>query len=67
MERAASMAGAQRKCRAEVSYPAASPPSEGIDRLAKTLIDQLIVPRLIEEYLREYGPASTRKEAPSES
>ena len=50
----------------EISSPPVSPSSEGIDRLVKSLIDELIVPRMIEEYLREHGPAATRKEVASE-
>ncbi|MBT9331974.1 hypothetical protein [Paracidobacterium acidisoli] len=55
------MARATRKSRIEASSLAATESASPIDALVKDLIDELIVPMLIEEFLRQYGPASKAK------
>jgi hypothetical protein len=58
MERSAGMARTERKRRIEVSSSAVSNSAQSIDHVVKSLIDELIVPRLVEEFLRKYGPKS---------
>jgi hypothetical protein len=52
---------AQKKSRIEISSIGKADGADGIDSALKDLIDDLIVPRLVEEFLRLYGPASTVK------
>jgi len=49
---------AERRSRIEVSSPGKADATEFIDAAVKDLIDNLIVPKLVEEFLRLYGPAS---------
>jgi hypothetical protein len=51
---------AERKDRVEISAIGKADVAaiDAIDAAAKDLIDNLIVPKLVEEFLRLYGPAS---------
>jgi hypothetical protein len=52
---------AERKSRIEVSSPGKAGAAEAIDIAVKNLIDGLIVPYLVEEFIRLYGPAAVAK------
>ncbi len=51
------MAQAAGKSRVKASSLAVTESVHPIDALMKDLIDELIVPMLIEEFLRQYGPS----------
>lgn len=49
---------AERTSRAEGLSPGNAEGSKVIDAALKDLIDNLIVPKLVEDFLRQHGPAS---------
>jgi hypothetical protein len=59
------MARAERKSRIQTSPLAATESTDSINALVRDLIDKLIVPMLVEEFLRQYGPASAIKQESS--
>jgi hypothetical protein len=55
---------AKRKRRIAVPVPGKTETREAIDAFMKNLIDDLIVPKLVEEFLQLYGPAAAAKQEP---
>lgn len=53
---------ARRGDRIRSSGPRKTDASEVLDASVKDLIDNLIVPRLVEEFIRQYGPVSMVKQ-----
>lgn len=51
----------ERRNRIEISSPSKAGVAEAIDIAVKNLIDGLIVPYLVEEFLRLHGPAAAAK------
>lgn len=49
---------AEGRSRVKESFLGKADAREPIDAAVKDLIDNLIVPKLVEEFLRQYGPAS---------
>jgi hypothetical protein len=52
---------ADRRSRVEISSSGKADATDALDIAVKNLIDDLIVPYLVEEFLRLYGPAAVAK------
>ncbi len=52
---------AERRSRIEISSAGKADAADALDVAVKNLIDNLIVPYLVEEFLRLYGPAAVAK------
>jgi hypothetical protein len=64
LERALGVARAERKSReGSPLFAAAALSTDAPDSIIRDLIDELIVPRLVDEYLRQYGPGISTKQA----
>jgi len=57
------MMRAKRKSQNEASLLASAESDNTINPIARNLIDELIVPKLVEDFLHQYGPASSIEQA----